>query len=183
MRVTDRWRTISGFIRVGRLGTTHGAQGEIKLIADEAMIDDIGAAEFLFVDIDGDRVPFEVAGFRITKDLLVQFHSLEDQGAASRLTGSEVFLPEEEVQSSTSETLPSTRYSKLVGMEMHDSVHGNLGEILEVRVYPEQELAVLELNGHEVLIPLHDDLILDVDSQSNVVEVDLPEGLLDLNLD
>jgi 16S rRNA processing protein RimM len=57
-----------------------------------------------------------------------------------------------------------------------------LGPILELIEQPHQLLCRLELEGKEVLIPLHENSLEKIDHRKKEVRVILPEGLLDLYL-
>jgi ribosomal 30S subunit maturation factor RimM len=41
-------------------------------------------------------------------------------------------------------------------------------------------MAVIELNAHELLIPLHEQLISSIDKDQKIIHMEIPEGLLDL---
>jgi 16S rRNA processing protein RimM len=68
----------------------------------------------------------------------------------------------------------------LKGFIVHDKTAGELGEIIEIHEYPQQFIAVVPYKFNEVLFPLNDDLILEIDEENEIVRVDLPEGLIDL---
>ena len=57
-----------------------------------------------------------------------------------------------------------------------------LGTILEVIEQPHQLLCRIDIEGKEVLIPLHEDTIQKIDRKARQVVVVLPEGLLDVYL-
>ena len=48
---------------------------------------------------------------------------------------------------------------------------------------PGQELALLYFHDQELLIPLNEDLILNIDKKRQHIDMRLPDGLLDLFLD
>ena len=54
----------------------------------------------------------------------------------------------------------------------------NLGPIDEIMELPGQVLVVLQFNGEEVLIPLVDDLVLDLDKRKKKIVFAVPEGLI-----
>ena len=58
----------------------------------------------------------------------------------------------------------------------------SLGEILELIEQPHQLLCRLEIEGKEVLIPLHEETLKKVDHKKKEVTVELPDGLLDVYL-
>ncbi len=58
-----------------------------------------------------------------------------------------------------------------------------LAPVLEVIEQPLQILLRLEMQGKEVLIPLHGSTLIEIDHKNKQVIVNLPEGLLDVYLD
>src|SRR5690606_31146182 len=72
------------------------------------------------------------------------------------------------------------RYTDLVGYLVVDEQEGELGEITAVQEFPQQFLATVDFDGQELLFPLSEDLILGIDEEEQVIEVELPEGLIDL---
>jgi 16S rRNA processing protein RimM len=57
-----------------------------------------------------------------------------------------------------------------------------LATVLEVIEQPLQILLRLEMQGKEVLIPLHGSTLIEIDHKNKQVIVDLPEGLLNVYL-
>ena len=176
----ELWRTIPGFVRVGTLGKTHGTEGDLKIRIDKGREEDIVSSGFLFVDLHGSKVPFRLASFRQTRDLLVSFESVDRVEVAARLAGCALFLPSDET---TQQELPGPEQDLEYGYLKDFTVvyAGNeVGIIAEVREFPQQEMGVVHREGREILIPLHADLILMEDRDLRRVDMDLPEGLLEL---
>lgn len=61
-----------------------------------------------------------------------------------------------------------------------DQNAGEIGHITEVLEMPQQEMAAVQYQGREVLIPLNEQFIIEVDHATQKVLMDLPEGLLNL---
>lgn len=173
-----KWRTISGFVKVGQLGKTHGAAGELKIHAEEEVLEKLLGENFLFVDIAGNKVPLEVDTWRLARGPVVGFCDITDTTQAAELTGRPVYLPEGTIEI---DPVPPTdlQHADLNGFRIHDKALGDLGRIDEVLAYPQQEMARVGSPGNHVLIPLNDVFILRVDQAARVVHVDLPGGLLD----
>jgi len=57
-----------------------------------------------------------------------------------------------------------------------------LGEILEVIEQPHQLLCRLDIKGKEVLIPLNESFLQKVNHAKKQVNVELPDGLLEIYL-
>ena len=71
-------------------------------------------------------------------------------------------------------------FDQLVGFVIIDEIVGRVGTIEEVVEYPQQELAVVQYKGREVMIPLHEQLIESIDPKGRVIKMTLPEGLVDV---
>lgn len=63
-----------------------------------------------------------------------------------------------------------------------DEVHGDVGEIRGVNDQAAQPLFMADKDGKEVLIPVSDDFILQVDRPKRSIHIRTPEGLIDLYL-
>jgi 16S rRNA processing protein RimM len=55
-----------------------------------------------------------------------------------------------------------------------------IGVISEIEEYPQQEMATINYNKKDILIPLNEQFIIKLDNKKKVIEMELPEGLLEL---
>jgi hypothetical protein len=80
---------------LGKLGKPWGHQGELTLHLEGAEVDDIRAMGVLFVDLDGQHVPFFVSRIRehARTGAVVQFDELDRPQAVAFLVNREVFAP------------------------------------------------------------------------------------------
>ncbi len=99
---------------------------------------------------------------------IVQFEGVEDRTAAEGLRG--VDLEAEPLEA------PGTLWvHELVGAIVRDAAGTELGRVAAVEANPASDLMVLESGG---LIPIR--FVTRHDAAVGVVEVDIPDGLLDL---
>lgn len=139
----------------------------------------LGQVKFLFIQIDGSKVPFRINTVEVLKDLIIHFQSIENLSRASSLTSRTVFLPEDEVPSDFSISVEELHYDFVKGFSL--IVQGTkVGEVKEIRQLPQQQMAVIQSADREILIPLHDDLITEIDEESKELKMELADGLLDL---
>jgi 16S rRNA processing protein RimM len=114
---------------------------------------------------------------------MVKFEDVNNRNDASPLTGKEMFLrekdliPEEEREYEVTDIL---EYRKYEGYLITDKTVGDIGKIEEVVEFPQQEMAVVLYKENEIYVPLHEDLILEIDDEKQRMLVELPEGLLSL---
>ena len=67
-----------------------------------------------------------------------------------------------------------------VGFDLIDKQAGLIGEIAEIDQTTENALFVVLRDDEELLIPVGDDYIREIDHENKKICVELPEGLLDL---
>lgn len=165
--------------KVGFLGRTYGKVGGLKLHPDESFLEDVITAEFLFIDLDGSKVPMRIENLEQHGDLIAYFLDIDTPEAASDLVSSEVYLPEEQISTIIT---PATelKYAHLKGFRINDKMLGFIGTVGAVVQYPQQEMVVMERAGKEILIPLTDDFILEINDEEKIVRMKLPEGLVDV---
>jgi len=175
------WRTIPGFVHVGTLGKHYGTSGELRVRILPGFEENVISAEFLFIDLHGSKVPHRVDNWRQGKDLLVCFSEMTDRTETTGLAGRELYLPSDEIEHRLEEPTEPLHFSYLKGFAIVEHESGKqVGLITDVQSYPQQELGVVVIEGREVLIPIHNDLIEEVDESNSIVRMNIPEGLLEL---
>ena len=79
---------------LGRLGRPWGHQGELTVHLEDVDIDDITHAGTLFVDIDGQRVPFFFTRLHEKgRETLIKFDDFNDPQSAGILVGRDIYAP------------------------------------------------------------------------------------------
>jgi len=99
---------------------------------------------------------------------IVQFEGVEDRTAAESLRGVEL-------EAEPIEVADTLWVHELVGAVVRDAAGNELGSITSVEANPASDLIVLESGG---LIPVR--FVTHHDPAAQTVDVDIPEGLLDL---
>ena len=172
------------YINIGHTRKTHGVQGEMKINIEDRYLEDFLKNERIFIDIKGVKVPYFVASVRGKGDLILLLEEVTSKEAAFALQSREIHLREadlipdheRELEIEPEETLA---YAHIVGFKLVDQTLGEVGVIREVLDMPQQEMAFLDYQGREVLIPLNAQFIVSIDEKSRTVQMDLPDGLLD----
>ncbi|MCB0795711.1 MAG: hypothetical protein KDB88_13335, partial [Flavobacteriales bacterium] len=116
---------------LGRLGSPWGHLGHLKIHFDSLEPSDLEPQGTLFLDIQGQRVPFRYTEVRERARgvVLVKFEDVEDPEAASVFTGCAVLAPPGMLADMSDDTWGP---DDLVGMLVHDQEHGELGEVLRM---------------------------------------------------
>ena len=161
--------------KIGRLGKTHGVKGEISFLLDDDVFDRTDA-DYLILDIDGILVPFFIEEYRFKTDsnALMKFDGIDTQERARELTGCDVYFP----RSLADEDETSVSWAELVGYSLIDSnSRKTIGEIASIDDTTINFL--FELTDGK-LIPASDELIQHIDTKRHQIEINLPEGILEL---
>ena len=64
-----------------------------------------------------------------------------------------------------------------------DETFGELNIIEEVNEFPMQFIAKCTINNKEVLFPLNDEIVTEIDEDKKIIYLDLPIGLVEMYLD
>lgn len=165
---------------IGFTKKTHGVAGELKVQIDEQFEDLFLEKDRIFLEIRGSKQPYFIEQIRGAGDLIVKFEDVKNREEALLLQSKPIFLPATEVPEDLTAEEITLQYAGVAGFMMIDQTVGEVGRIEEVLDMPQQEMAVVQFRGKEVLIPLNDQFIQSIDTAGQKLRVDLPEGLLDM---
>lgn len=165
---------------VGKITKLHGFKGNliVHLETDEPELYE--NMESVFIETNGMLVPFffEFAQVHGNNKLLVKFEDVSAE-EAERLVNKELYLP--------LDTLPELEgndfyYHEIIGFTLYDQTNTEIGVIQSINDSTAQALFELEFEGKQILIPIVDEWILEVDRENQAILVNVPDGLIDLYL-
>ncbi|MEL6945638.1 MAG: ribosome maturation factor RimM [Bacteroidota bacterium] len=168
------------FVSIGKIGKAHGIKGAMKLLAVEAYLPDLESASAIFIEENGQKLPYFLEEVQIGNATILTLEEVGTKEAANRLKSREVFLRESDLLPIENRAFNSLQYEQYKGFELEDKELGTIGVIEEIIEMPQQEMAVVNYQDKEVLIPLNEDFILETLKEEKLIKVTLPEGLLDL---
>ena len=159
--------------RIGQVLKSNGRDGELLVSFSGIAPEEIDLEEPVFIEFDGLPVPFYFEAFsqRGNSRALVRLtgvHSLTD---ADELAGAVLYaeddLYEDEEEDLTGWTVLDADGTKVGTVSAHEDIPGNPCIWVET--------------GHgESLLPLREELVLDVDETEKTLRMEIPKGLLDL---
>lgn len=168
------------YLPIGKFVASHGVHGDLILQHTLGKRSNLSGVQALFVEQQKDQfLPWfiERAQPRSESETLVKLEGIDTKEKAQPLARRAVWLSEADFNKQVARSAPV----KLLGYHIWEGDR-DLGEILELIEQPHQLIGRLEIEGKEVLIPLHADSLEKVDHKKRIVYVTLPEGLLDLYL-
>jgi len=156
--------------------------GEILVFLD---VDDLAPYKKMscfFVEMPSGLIPFfiEKIQFRHNGEAIVKLENVRDEAQAETLKGKSLWLPIEQLPQLTGNRF---YYHEVIGWHVLDQQSGDIGTIKDIFDNTVQPLfQIVHPSGKEILIPIHDDILKNVDRENNRIEVVAPEGLLELYL-
>jgi 16S rRNA processing protein RimM len=164
---------------IGFISKAHGFGGEVLCVLNEGN-ELSGNTRFLFVTLEGKPVPFLIEYFKARNDaFLIKFEDVNDETTAKKITGLRL-ASEQDLFHASSDQLA---WADLVGYALQDKNFGPMGTLLSVEEYPEQLVGRCIIREKEVLFPLNDAFVEEIDDDQKRILLDLPEGLLDIYLE
>ena len=161
-------------VEIGYFSKTHGIKGHLILKSDsEFYFEEVKA---FFIDTAGSKAPYFVS--ETTEGnygLIILFEDINSIEKAKPLLGKKVFI--------SSEFLAEESVNEdWVGYELIDAGLGSLGTILEVNYTGHQLLVNINYKGKEIILPMVDDFIENIDDVAKKIFFKSPEGLIDIYL-
>lgn len=167
----------SDVYKIGRIGKTHGVRGEVTMQFTDDIFD-TADTDYLVLDIDGILVPFFIDEYRFKNDsvAIMKFTDIDTPQQAQTLTDCNVFFP----RSIAADTSEDISLSQIIGFKLMDAGTGNtVGTITAIDDSTINTLfEVKGEDGTELLIPASEELITDINPDTQTLTTVIPAGLL-----
>jgi len=166
-------------ILLGRISRANGYNGSVSVRLENSFFNNIPEMESVFLEIDGKPVPFfisseEYSGGDILK---FKFKGYDTFEKVSEFTGCRIYLTTISEDNKTSGNTES-----MTGFKVISGNKSIIGTVMEIVQNPGHDLLkILSPEGKEILIPFHEDFILNTSDKKKTIMVDLPEGLTEIN--
>jgi len=168
-------------IYIGQIAKLHGYKGGVSLFLDVTHPEEYMDMESFFIEIDGILTPFFVESLKLKNKgfAAVKFQGIDSEQEARSLLKKKVFIPESELR----ELDESNFYDhEVIGYEVEDVVKGEIGKVTAIANLKRNPLLVIEFKDKEILLPIFEGLIVNVDRKLKRLKVKAPDGLIDLYL-
>lgn len=164
--------------RIGKFQKPHGVNGEmaLSLSTDLNLIKD---PSFLICSMDGILVPFFIQSIRnkSTNVILVKMEDINTIEDTRRFLGVDVFIPNDCLDEDTKEEFS---WDMFIGYKVNDKEAGHLGTIVAVDDSTANILFLVKDGDRERIIPANSVWIENIDTKSEIISYNLPDGVADL---
>lgn len=164
---------------LGHVSRSHGLKGEVVAVFDTDRPEAYIELESVFVDKRGELIPFFIDEITTNSKghFILRFEEMGPQESED-LVGSELYLPLNLLPPLSGKAF---YFHEVIGFSVSDKKQGQIGICIKMMENGAQPLFVIKNPaGDEILAPAVDDFILAIDRAKKNIELDLPEGLLEL---
>ncbi len=171
--------TLDACFQLGYLMKTHGTKGQVVAFFDVDFPEEYDELESVFLLMNGKLIPFFIDSLN-PQDRgrsIIKFEDINTVMEAEKLKGVALYLPLKELPE-----LPEGQFyfHEVIGYSVIDEQLGELGTVQAFFDLPNQDLLAMDYQGHEVLIPVQDEIVLRTNKTERKIYVNLPDGLLDV---
>ncbi|WP_306643496.1 ribosome maturation factor RimM [Sanyastnella coralliicola] len=168
------------FFQLGKITQLHGYKGACKLFLD---VDDPSAyrgLDGIFLDMNGQLVPFFTHRFELKgNSAVVHFEGVDSEEAAQALVNKQAWLP--------LDLLPKLEgkqfyFHEVIGFTIVDQNFGEVGKIDAITDHSTNPLFIVIRDGKEILLPMTDQFLVEVNREKEEIVLNTPEGLIDIYL-
>jgi len=168
------------FFYLGKITKVFGLKGELLVYLDTDEPKKYHQMEMVFFDMQGEPIPFFIQSIKIksANQLIVKFEDVEADNSFQYVNVS-LLLP-----LSMLPVLEGNKfyYHEVKGYTIIDVEFGILGLCEDILEYPHQSIFQIKHPKGEILVPIVDDFILNIDRIHKTIKIKTPPGLVDLYL-
>ncbi|MBK6978761.1 MAG: 16S rRNA processing protein RimM [Cytophagaceae bacterium] len=166
---------------LGKITKSHGLKGEVTIYLDVDQPENYKKLDVILLDIKGELIPYDVEKIQIRgKKSILKLKEITSIEETEKVVNAEVFLP--------LIALPKLKgnrfyYHEIIGYNIYDSnSEKEIGKIKAIYESTGNDLFAVDHNGVEILIPIVDQFIKKIDHQNTTIELNIPDGLVDVYL-
>jgi 16S rRNA processing protein RimM len=166
---------------LGKIAKKFSFKGEVLVYLDTDEPELYEDMESVFVEFNKNLIPYFIESSSLHKNdfLRVQFEDVDSEEEADQLIGCAVYLP--------LSMLPKLEgnqfyFHEVIGFEIEDKRLGVFGKIVSINDSTAQPLFEVVNGEVELLIPMIDQFLVEIDRKNKKVVMDLPEGLIEMYL-
>ncbi len=163
---------------LGYIARRVGNHGELAFVLDVDDPSRYNKLESVFIELNNSLVPFFIKKISIKgSNATVTIEGIDSITKAEELVKTGLYLP--------LNFLPPLKgkkfyFHELPGFTAVDKRFGEIGIVKEVLNFPQQAIFSILRGEQEILIPAKDEFIVAIDRAGRRLELDAPEGLIDI---
>ena len=166
---------------LGKIAKKFSFKGEVLIYLDTDEPELYEDMESVFVEFGKNLIPYFIENSSLHKNdfLRVRFEDVKTEAEAEELLGNAVYLPLKMLPKLTGNKF---YFHEVIGFDVEDKRLGVVGVIQSINDSSAQPLFEVLKGDVEILIPMIDHFLVEIDRKNKKVKMDLPEGLIEMYL-
>ena len=163
-------------LQIAKVLKSNGTDGDILLGFKTIQPEDIDTKEPVYIYFDGLPVPFFIESLtkKGSDKAIAHLNDINCLRDAEEIVGQAVYADYLE------EVDDEDDFSSLEGWTVYDAEGNAVGTVSQFIDIPANPCLEVETKNGAAIIPLHEDLIISLDQKTRILEMEIPDGLLDL---
>jgi len=165
-------------VKVGTVVSKHGYKGDIKINISSFNLNTFPDIAHLFIELDGSFIPFSINEIRsFSKNILiVKLEEINSEKEVDEIIHKNIYVDSTKIESKKDSGF---FYDDLINFNvLKDSQ--KIGTVESINTDLPQPVFEIKYDSRLVLIPIHQDLIKEIDKENNIIHLDIPDGLLEI---
>lgn len=169
------------YFQIGRILKPFRNDGTLLALFEQGFEEDIKKAKAIFIRIKGQPVPFFIASLEFDNDLgYIKFEEFNGPEEIKILNGADLLLRDIDIKRKKKKNISGYELDDLTDFIISDKTSGKKAKIISVEQFPQQLMAMTEMENTSFYIPLIENFITDIDIKKKIIKMTLPEGIFNL---
>lgn len=163
-------------LQIAKVLKSNGTDGDVLLGFKTIQPEDIDTKEPVYIYFDGLPVPFFIESLtnKGSDKAIAHLNDINCLRDAEEIAGQAVYADY------LDEVDDEDDFSALEGWTINDAGGNTVGTVSQFIDIPANPCLEVETKNGAAIIPLHEDLIISLDQKTRILEMEIPDGLLDL---
>lgn len=161
-------------LRIAKVLKSNGTEGDVMISFIGISPEDIDIEGPVFIYFDGLPVPFYFESFtrKASNKAIVRLTGIRTLEDADEIAGMDIFTDDSSIAGED-----EGDFSFLAGWTLEDEDGNVIGKVAGFLDIPNNPCLEITAGDKEVIVPLHEDLILSADQEMQVIRMSIPDGL------
>jgi 16S rRNA processing protein RimM len=165
-------------VKIGKVNSTHGVKGEVTITHLLSDVKEFKSWPAVMIEImQGSFIPYFIESYKVLggSELLVKFDDIHSKETARDITGCNIYAS----PLVTVKSLIQNQWTDIIGYAI---LNNNIvvGNVAEVTAGVGQDYFKILNKDKEILIPIQDTFIKNIDAVTQQIFLELPEGFLEI---
>jgi 16S rRNA processing protein RimM len=170
--------SFGSLFQLGKIIKTRHYDGQLFVVFDAQVSDDIEDLTNIFVLIDGLYVPYQIVEILLVTDTsaYLRLEFIENENNALEIVGCTLWTPQSFFKQKT-----KTEFDTWIGFEVFDLKRGKIGIIKKIENYKGNVVIQIINADKEILISFYPELLVQADIDAKVLHISALDGYFDEN--